>query len=193
MLDVHIAADTELGERALEAAEQYVKKYAESSYRSSDDWPIARSQISGLRQIVLREPEQLKGFANHQRQKAEARLAATTNEKRQDELQAEIAFWVLIENLCDGKPPRIPWSLAQAREQAVPAELQEEKLPAGAQLTKDQQAVRKEKQERRKRWVQEWNREYFPAFFRRFCAHYLYLMARRTQEGGDRHGDFDDF
>jgi len=193
MLDVPIAADTDFGERAILEVEQYVKKHAAPQYSGPEEWPIARSQISGLRQIAMREPEQLKDFAEHQRQKVAARLEATTKEERKQELLGEIAFWELIKNLCDGKPPKTHWSLAQAREQALPPELQEEKLPAGAQLTKEQQQARKEKQERRKQWLRQWNRDYYAAFFQRFCAHYLYLMARRTQEGGDRHGDCEDF
>jgi hypothetical protein len=168
MLDVNIAVDTELGKHAIDAVADYVNEHAQSSYRSSDDWPIARSQISGLLQIAMREPEKLKDFAEKQEQKAKARREAT-REERQRKLDAEIEFWELIKNLCDGKPPKIRWSLAHVRENEVPAELQDDELPPGAKLTKEQQAARKEKGERRKQWLRQWNRDYFPAFFQRFA------------------------
>jgi hypothetical protein len=180
MLEVHIAADTELGERAIQAVELYVRQHADSSYRTPDDWPVHRSQIMGLRQIALNEPLQVSSFAEKQRQKAEARLETMTNEKKRQELESEIAFWELIKNLCEGKPPKVPWSLSQAREQALPAELQEEKQPSGAKLTKEQQEARKQQREERERWLRQWALDHYPAFFQRFCAHYLYTLARRT-------------
>ncbi|MBA2224966.1 MAG: hypothetical protein WHU94_15960 [Thermogemmata sp.] len=189
MLEIDIAADTELGQQAKVAVEQYLRQHGEESYRSSDDWPIARSQISGLRQIAMNEPRQVAAFAEHQRKKAEAKLETTTKEERRSELEAEIAFWDLIKGLCDGKQPRVPWSLTQARDQALPAELQEEKQPPGAKLTKEQQEARKQKREERERWLRQWESEHYPVFFQRFCAHYLYEMARRTQSEKSDKGD----
>uniref|UniRef100_A0A7C2C4U7 Uncharacterized protein n=1 Tax=Thermus islandicus TaxID=540988 RepID=A0A7C2C4U7_9DEIN len=153
MLEIDIAADTELGQRAQEAVKQYLRQHGEEWYRCSDDWPIARSQISGLRQIALNEPRQVAAFAEHQRQKAEAKHKTTKKEERQAELEAEIAFWELIKQLCDGKPPKVPWSLTQARDKALPAELQEERQPPGAKLTKEQQEARKQKQAQRESWL----------------------------------------
>jgi hypothetical protein len=189
MLEIDIAADTELGQRAIEAVQQYIRHNGEASYQGADEWPIARSQISGLRQIALNEPRQVAAFAEHQRQKAEAKHKTTTKEERRSELEAEIAFWDLIKQLCDGKPPKVPWSLTQARDAALPAELQEEKQPPGAKLTKEQQEARKQKREARERWLRQWESEHYPVFFQRFCAHYLYEMAKRTRTDKRDEGD----
>jgi hypothetical protein len=182
MLEIDIAADTELGEQAIKAAGKFVRKHAAPSYQREDDWPISRSQITGLRQIAMNEPARVGEFAEHQRKKAQAKLENTKKEERRSELEAEIAFWELVRGLCDGKPPKFAWSLTQARDQALPAELHDEKQPPGAQLTKEQQAARKEKRERRERWQRQWERDHYAAFFQRFCIHYLYEMSKRTKE-----------
>lgn len=181
MLDVDIAADTELGQRAIEAVDEYVRKHAAGPFQEEKDWPIARAQIAGLRQIAVNEPAKVAEFAEHQRMKAQAKLENTKKEERQRALEATIAFWELVKRLCDGKPPKFSWSLTQARDQALPADLRDEKQPPGAQLTKEQQAARKAKRERRERWQRQWSLDYYAAFFQRFCIHYLYEMSKRTQ------------
>jgi hypothetical protein len=181
MLEIDIAADTELGQRAIKAVDSYVRDNVSDSFQKAEDWPISRAQITGLRQIAVREPTKVGEFAEHQRKKAQAKLENTKQEERRSELKAEIAFWELVRGLCDGKPPKFSWSLTQARDQALPAELHDEKQPPGAQLTKEQQAARKEKRERRERWQRQWERDHYAAFFQRFCIHYLYEMSRRTQ------------
>lgn len=181
MLDVDIAADAELGQRAIKAASKYVQEYAATLYRKEDDWPVARSQITGLIQIAVNEPTKVGDFAEHQRKKVEARMAMTKNEERQRQLEAEKAFWELVSGLCEGKPPKFSWSLTQARDQALPTDLHDEKQPPGTQLTKEQQTARKEKRERRERWQRQWALDHYPAFFQRFCIHYLYEMSERTQ------------
>ncbi len=181
MLEIDIAADTELGQRAIEAVDRYIRDNASGPFQKAEDWPISRAQIAGLRQIAVNEPAMVGEFANHQRTKVQAKLDTTTNEKRRQELEAEIAFWELVRELCDGKPPKFSWSLTQARDQALPAELREEKQPPGTQMTKEQQAARKNKRERRERWQRQWDLDHYPAFFQRFCIHYLYEMSKRTQ------------
>ena len=185
MLDIDIAADTELGQRAIEAVDRYLRENGVGPFREEKDCPISRSQIAGLRQIAQNEPAKVREFAEQQRKKAKAKLDTTTNEERQRELKAEIAFWELVRGLCEGKPPKFSWSLTQARDQALPAELQDEKQPPGAHLTKEQQAARKHKREQRERWQRQWELDHYAAFFQRFCVHYLYElyeMSRRTQE-----------
>lgn len=180
MPDIDIAADTDLGQRAIEAMEGYLKSNAAQSYRRAEDWLIARSQIAGLRQIAANEPTKLGEFVEHQRAKAVARLEKTKQEERRKDLEAQIAFWELVRGLCEGKGQKFPWSLTQARDQALPASLHDDKYAPGAQLTREQQAARKEKGERRKRWQQDWELANYSAFFQRFCIHYLYEMTRRT-------------
>jgi hypothetical protein len=181
MLDTNIAADTELGQRAIDAVEQYVKANVLTPLAKEDNWPIARAQIAGLRQIAANEPAKVGDFTEHQRSKAAARLETVQNEARRQELEAEIAFWELVRGLCEGKPPRFLWSLAQACTQAVPPALTDEKLSPGAKPAKDQQAARKQRKDQRDRWEKEWKLDHYAAFFQRFCAHYLYEMSKRTQ------------
>ncbi|GIW82518.1 MAG: hypothetical protein KatS3mg105_4325 [Gemmatales bacterium] len=181
MLETDIAADTELGRHAIDAVEKFVQANAAEFYQREDDWLIARSQISGLRQIAVYEPTKVGEFAQHQQKKSEDKLQRTRNEEKRRELEAEIEFWELVRRLCEGKPPKCPWSLIQARDQALPDELREEKQPPGTKLTKEQQAARKEKRERRERWQRQWEREHYAAFFQRFCSHYLYEMSKRTR------------
>jgi hypothetical protein len=181
MLDIDIAADTDLGQRALHAAERYVTDNVPPSLSKEEDWPIARAQIKGLRQIATNEPAKVREFAEHQRAKVDAKLATVQKDERRQELAAKIAFWELVIGLCEGKPPKFDWSLMQACSQTQPAELTDEKNPPDARPTREQQAARKEKKERRDRWEQQWKRDHYPAFFDRFCAHYLYAMAKRTQ------------
>jgi hypothetical protein len=181
MLDLDIAADTELGQRAMEAAERYVKDNVQGPLRKEDDWLIARAQIRGLRQIAVNEPAKVGEFSEHQRSKVAAKLANTQKDELKRKLEAEIAFWELVRGLCEGRPPnKFPWSLTRLRNQAVPAELQDDKYPPGAQLTKEQQAARKEKKEKREHWEREWEQGHYAAFFQRFCSQYLYEMSKRT-------------
>lgn len=80
--------------------------------------------------MAMKEPRHVGDFAEHQCQRAKAkRESVGRNEERRRESEAEIAFWELVQKLCDGKPPKMPWSLIQMRDQALPAELQEEKPP----------------------------------------------------------------
>mgnify|MGYP005844005369 CR=1 FL=1 len=37
MLEINVAADTELGQRAIQEVNQYLRQYGEESYRSPDD------------------------------------------------------------------------------------------------------------------------------------------------------------
>ncbi len=180
MLDIDISADTELGQRAIDAVDNYVRDNAAGPFQKADDWPIARTQIAGLRQIAVNEPVKVGEFAEHQRTKAQAKLDTTKNVERQRDLEAIIAFWVLVRGLCEGKPPKFSWSLTQMRDQVLPADLQDDKHPPGAQLTKEQQAARKGKREHRERWERQWGLDHYAAFFQRFCGHYLYEMSKRT-------------
>ncbi len=180
MLDLDIEVDTELGQRAIDEVTRYLRDNAAGHYSKEDGWPVARAQIAGLRQIAANEPTKVGEFAEHQRVKTQGKLNATKNEDRQHKLRAEITFWERIRGLCEGQPPKFPWSLNQARDQALPADLQDDKYLPGAQLTNEQHASRKDKRERRERWQRQWMMEHYAAFFQRFCVHYLYEMSKRT-------------
>src|SRR5262245_31214042 len=134
MPDFNIRADTELGQRALEAVEKYLKEHVHGPFSREKDWPIARAQIAGLRQIASNEPGKIGEFAEHQRSKVADRLENTRGEEQRRQLQAAIAFWELVRGLAEGKAPRFEWSLVQDCTQALPPHLADEKLPPGAQL-----------------------------------------------------------
>lgn len=178
MLEIDVEADTELGQRAIEAVDKYIRDHVSSALRGEKDWPISRAQIAGLWQIAMNEPTKVAEFAEHQRAKVQAKLQQGDKKPGGSGLEAKIAFWELVRNLCESKPPL--WSLAQAREQALPAELRDDKQPPGTNLTKEQQAQRSEKRERRERWQRQWDLDHYPAFFQRFCIHYLYEISKRT-------------
>ena len=104
MPDIDIVADTSLSQQAIQIVEKYVNDNLSGSLRQEKDWPIARAQIAGLRQIAFNEPSRVGEFAKHQRSKVEAKLATTQNEERKRELEAKITFWELVRGLCDGNP-----------------------------------------------------------------------------------------
>ncbi len=180
-ISFEIAVDGELGRRAIEAVNQYLQEHGRKQYRKPDEWPIPRSQIAGLRQIAANEPAQLARFAEHQRKKVAAKLEETKREGRRRDLEAQVAFWKCVEGLCEGKPPQHRWSLRQECEAATPPELREEPLALGAKLSQAEQTARKKLKSDRERWQDQWRRRFYPAFFQRFCIHYLYEMSRRTQ------------
>lgn len=157
MIDAAIQIDTDLGDQAIHHARKFVTENVEEHLPNEKAWPVKRSQIYGLQQIVACEPLNLTDFAKSQRDKAEKR----------DPNGAACKFWKLIDSLCSGS--RNPtWSLKKARDDALT----------------DLDAFSKREQDRLRR---NWVRDFWPLFFQRFCAEYLYLMASRTQEND--HGD----
>ncbi len=69
LYDVALVVDGELGRRAIQAVDEYLKEYGDTEYRAERDWPISRSQIAGLRQIAATEPSKVASFASHQQKK----------------------------------------------------------------------------------------------------------------------------
>jgi hypothetical protein len=97
----------------------------------------------------------------------------------QEKIEKEIEFWKLIANLVDGKRPRCLWSLQQEAEGALPQDLKVESTPAGANLTREEQTRRAATKKLQHDWLVAWKDLHCPAFFQRFCAHYLYCLAKR--------------
>ncbi len=186
LYDVALVVDGELGRRAIQAVDEYLKEYGDTEYRAERDWPISRSQIAGLRQIAATEPSKVASFASHQQKKVEKRLEQTRREERQRELEAQIAFWKMVKGLCEGKPPRAPWSLAQECDQAMPPELREELSSPDAKPSAQERTARKQTRRLREHWQDAWRREIYPAFFGRFCVHYLYALSKRTKSTQDQ-------
>src|SRR5262249_10316057 len=76
MPDIDIAADTDLGQRAIGLIDDYLRKYPPEEYRregsqhlTERDWPVSTAQINGLRRIVSAEPGKIKAFADKQSEK----------------------------------------------------------------------------------------------------------------------------
>jgi hypothetical protein len=180
MVNFDIAADTGLGQRALEAAATFVADAVSDPVEKEDEWPISRSQIAGLRQIASIEPSKVKEFADNQRTKAANRLEGTTREDKKRKLENEVNFWLLVKALCDGGPAARGFSLADLRKQAVRERYPDESLPPGAQLTAAQQAERKAQKDERLRWERDWDHGGFSTFFQRFCAELVFRLTERT-------------
>jgi hypothetical protein len=163
-LDVEI--DGDLLRRAVESVDGFVNVHRT---------PVSRSQIAGLLQIACNEPGLLSRYAGNQKERAQKREASVRNERKAD-FQDEIEFWKLVQGLCEGKGKGHAWSLLQAREAAEPAGLKLEKLAPGTALTKQDQERRKQTEADRRAWARRWDLDHYAAFFRHFCAHYLYRM-----------------
>lgn len=168
MSELDIAIDTELRERALQAVNDFVRDHGT---------PVARAQMAGLLQVAANEPDLLDSFAGNQKTRAEKRLAGMNEGPRRTALVAEAAFWDLVRQMSKGKGAKVPWSLLQAREAAVPDERKVEKLPPGTALTKEQREQRLQKEKELKEWLLQWDLDRYAGFFRHFCAHYLYHLS----------------
>ena len=135
--------------------------------RNDNQFPVKPAQIHGLRQIARQDPERVKDFATHQRQRAE-RKCETASLNAQQRLEFEIEFWTLIANLCNGTT--VDWSMIQERDSRIPANLQNR-----PEMSRRE---RREIGERRKEWCERWDNEHIPAFFERFCTHCLFCIAK---------------
>ena len=141
-----------------------------------DSFPVEDSQIYGLRQLARQQPDKVKSFARHQRERAERK-----NYKGQ--LQAEIDFWSLVEQICNVDKPGSGWSLAVEVQRLIPDELRQ--IPARhPQMTQEERTHRNQIVQKRRGWLAAWQEDHIPAFFERFCTHCLYsktLMAKKRQ------------
>jgi len=166
-------SDTVYRDKAIEILAEFVAEYAEHGT------PVDRSQIHGLRQIAIQQPGVIKKFADHQRERVEKKLE-TAGPKSRPKLETQAAFWKLIADLCE--PKKLPWSPAKQAESQMPAELQEQNIPAKADCkTNDDRSRRKQLKAQQKQWLEQWNTEHVPAFFQRFCTHYLYQLGKREK------------
>jgi hypothetical protein len=147
MTELDILIDGELRERAIAAAEQYVRQYPECE--------VKPAQIAGLRQLAGMEPGCVPGFAAQQRDRAQKRAAGSNNPRH----GREAAFWDLIHKLCNSGPTRdLPWTLHTAY---------------SADLQQASPGSNKERQAFKECWIDS----RYPPFFQAFCIHYLYRRA----------------
>jgi hypothetical protein len=164
MLDLDVRIDTELLERAVAEVDGFVNKHGT---------PVTRTQIAGLQQIAVNEPDKIANFASKQKERAEKRLQGIKeSDPKYQKFQSEIVFWAMVSNLCSGKGAQVSWSLLKLREQEMPADYRLDKPHPSAPA--EERNRFHQIQSQKAQWERRWNRDHFPAFFRHFCAHYKY-------------------
>lgn len=167
MKSVDLLSDTTYRREAVEQLERLLGN-------GNTRFPVKAAQIYGLRQIARQQPDKVQEFARKQRTRAEKKRE-TAAAKTQPKLEAEIAFWTLVEHLSSGPHG---WSLLTEGHTHLPEELRNEN---------EQTLSRRERRDfnaRRKKWLENWMHEHIPAFFERFCTHALYRigMAANSEE-----------
>ena len=169
MAAVDVLADTLFGDQDTVAVDWFV---------GAHEFPVRNSQIAGLQQVAINEPWRVKEFADTQRKRAEKKFERASPGAQQA-IGDEIAFWNLVSELCEGKARHAPSSLLQRAEAMLPADLRLGDVAPKSQLTMEERAERTALKERRQQWLDAWRKEHYPAFFRRFCAHYRYRLGQR--------------
>ena len=163
-------SDTVYRDKAIEIVDGFVAEHGEYGT------PVDRSQIHGLRQIAIQQPGVIKSFADHQRGRVEKKLE-TAGQKSRPKLETQAAFWKLIADLCE--PRKLPWSPATEAESQIPAELRSENIPAKVKgMTPEDRGRRNRLAKEQREWLERWNTDHVPAFFQRFCTHYLYQLGK---------------
>ena len=156
---VDLLSDTVYREQAVNRLHQFLD--------GASKFPVKPAQIYGLRQIARQEPERVKNFADHQRERAERKLE-TASQNAQQRLEFEIKFWTLVANLCNDTTAN--WSVIQERDRHIPTNLQETEGMSRRE--------KRDLRERQKEWGAQWDNEHIPAFFERFCTHCLFYIAK---------------
>ena len=162
---VHLLSDTVYPQQAVKQLHQLLD--------GANEFPVKAAQIYGLRQIARQEPKRIREFAKHQGQRAKSRYDAEDDRKNPRDsvlqsLQAEIDFWTLIDNLCNGTT--FNWSVIQERDSHIPEDLQNRPDMSRRE--------RRKLGECRDKWSEQWDNEHIPAFFERFCTYCLYCIAK---------------
>lgn len=168
-------SDTTYRDKAIELVNVYV---------AENTTPVTRSQIHGLRQIAIQQHGAIKSFADHQRERIEKKLE-TAGANARPKLESQAAFWKLVADLCD--PNKLPWSPASEADARMPSHLRESNIPAKTDCkTNDERGQRKKLKAEQKQWLEAWNADHVPAFFQRFCAHYLYYLGKSDSNHGNQ-------
>ena len=164
MLEIDVAVDTELGQRAIEQMRAYLQKYPPEEYRKEDkhltekDWPVSRAQVNGLRQVAGNEPPKIKDFADKQAEKDKRTLLEI--EKGLKDYK-----WKL-----DRRPDD-----EHLIEQKAKLEKRKRQLQGRAEFWSE---VKKAADSLKQRY--QASSEHYAAFFQRLCIDYLYEMSKRT-------------
>ena len=169
MNDVDLLSDTVYRDQATESVERFLD--------DCEMFPVQKTQLYGLRQIARQQPDKVKDFAKHQRERAE-RKRENASARGRPGLQAEIDFWKLVGDLCGTTSETSDWSVRQEGLAHAPTELREENIPAKTQgMTPAERSRRNAIRKRQRTWIDQWENEHIPAFFERFCTHALYRMG----------------
>ena len=153
MTCVDLLSDTTYCEQAVQQLDQLLG--------DSDQFPVKRTQIYGLRQIAHQEPKAVQGFANHQRERAQ-RKQENASENTKSRYQPEIDFWTLVTSLCNNSTSN--WSVEEEGRTHLPEELQN--IPARRKgMTHEEQRQRNELNRRQRELLEQWANEHIPAFF----------------------------
>ncbi len=128
-------------------------------------FPVAYSQIYGLRQIARQQPHKVLPFAQHQNERAEKLNKA-----------AEVDFWSLVAELCKPyNPSDANWSVCREGTNYLPEGIREQDIPPKRKgMQQKEQSERNQLRKKQKEWLKQWEKEHIPAFFERFCTECLY-------------------
>jgi hypothetical protein len=191
-LAVAVRLDEDLGPHAVGAVDEFIDGHVCDKLSITDewDWPIRRSQIAGLRLIASNEPDRVAEFAQKQSERERAKLhdrEARSDHERDRKASIVIAFWDLVQTLCAPRAKeRDTCSLQQACDEAIPPEYRDDDQRPKAQLTIEERQERNRRKKAREEFQRQWKAAYYPVFFQRFCAHYLYRMSQLTRPKGAR-------
>jgi hypothetical protein len=179
VIDADVLADTVLRDEAAQALGEFAREHG---------CPVGRSQVEGLRQVAANQPGELRPFADHQREKAARRQQGVNpNSEKYARLGREVAFWDLVVRLCGStSTPPGRWSLQRLAEEMAPVDCRAGQRPHGSAPPEEHRAYREARQ-RAEAWRKARLAADYPAFFQRFCAHYLYLLGK--QESDDQRGE----
>jgi hypothetical protein len=167
MLEIDIAADTELGDWAIKLIRDYFQKYPPEGFQkegskhlTEKDWPVSRAQVNGLRQVVGKEPTKIKDFADKQAEKDKKTLLEIENELKENKKKL------------DRRPD--DEHLVKQKEKL---EKRKKQLQGRVEFWTE---VKKAADGLKQRY--QASSDHYTAFFQRFCIHYLYEMSKRTKE-----------
>ena len=149
---------------------------------AGDPFPVEKSQLYGLRQIARQQPLKVSGFAEKQRKRVERKMKNTKNGSSIfQRMEDEVRFWKLVTDLCDSSPSNQDWTLGQTAGSHLPPELNQ--VPDRQKgMTHEDRTRRNQLKKEKREWEQAWYEAHIPAFFERFCTHYLFRMALQNEE-----------
>ena len=179
-----VDSDTVFREHAIRAIEELLKDHP---IGDNPKIPLKRSQVSGLKQIANNQPEKVLDFAKHQKEKLEKKRADLGKkfEGSKDEpiINHQVNFWDLVIRLCGEEAKATGWSLHHLAEVRAPVDCRPGDKPRPNDPVGERDAW-KQRKKRAEEWHDTRRAEFYPAFFQRFCVHYIFatIQGRQAQE-----------